>query len=672
MANLLLHETSPYLLQHAHNPVNWRAWNDETLALAKSQNKLILVSIGYSACHWCHVMEKQCFENQEAARIMNKYFICIKVDREERPDVDAIYMQALQLMSGQGGWPLNCFTLPDGRPVYGGTYFPLERWITVLENLQNLFETNIAAMHEYAERLTEGIKQSQIYTVNVPNEASTSLNIKNLLSKSIHHWKKHFDLKDGGTQRVPKFPMPCNYIFLLNYSIANKDHDILEHVFITLDKMSMGGLFDQIGGGFARYSTDGIWKVPHFEKMLYDNAQLVSLYSKAYQKNNNNNYKSVIEKTLNFIEQELSGSNGEYYSALDADSEGEEGKYYVWKKEELQQLLGSDYEIFSSYYNVNEIGYWEHGNYILMRIKNNAEFCEEHKIKEAALDLLLSNWKNILLKHRNQRIKPSLDDKTLTSWNALMGKGYVDAYIALENDFYLNQAIKSGNFILKHLLSKDNLLYHSYKNEKATINGFLEDYAFVADCFIALYKVTGDESWLIKSKDLAICAIQNFYDETDGLFYFNSIKDAPLIARQKEVQDNVIPASNSVMANALYEIGIYFEIEQYVKMAQKMCAYFYNEIEQYGSAYANWALLLLKFEMPVQQVAIPSNEFCHTTIKLLKSNKMNVFTYSTQNSSVLPFVADKKNDKHFYLCSDNVCGLPLNNLNELITAFDNL
>jgi uncharacterized protein YyaL (SSP411 family) len=243
MANLLLHETSPYLLQHAHNPVNWRAWNDETLALAKSQNKLILVSIGYSACHWCHVMEKQCFENQEAARIMNKYFICIKVDREERPDVDAIYMQALQLMSGQGGWPLNCFTLPDGRPVYGGTYFPLERWITVLENLQNLFETNIAAMHEYAERLTEGIKQSQIYTVNVPNEASTSLNIKNLLSKSIHHWKKHFDLKDGGTQRVPKFPMPCNYIFLLNYSIANKDHDILEHVFITLDKMSMGGLF---------------------------------------------------------------------------------------------------------------------------------------------------------------------------------------------------------------------------------------------------------------------------------------------------------------------------------------------------------------------------------------------------------------------------------------------
>jgi uncharacterized protein YyaL (SSP411 family) len=479
MANLLLHETSPYLLQHAHNPVNWRAWNDETLALAKSQNKLILVSIGYSACHWCHVMEKQCFENQEAARIMNKHFICIKVDREERPDVDAIYMQALQLMSGQGGWPLNCFTLPDGRPVYGGTYFPLERWITVLENLQNLFETNIGAMHEYAERLMIGIKQSQIYTVIVPNEANTSLNIKNLLSNSIHHWKKHFDLKDGGTQRVPKFPMPCNYNFLLNYGIANNDKDILEHVFTTLDKMSMGGLFDQIGGGFSRYSTDGIWKVPHFEKMLYDNAQLVSLYSKAYQKTNNNNYKSVIEKTLYFIEQELSGNNGEYYSALDADSEGEEGKYYVWKKEELQQLLGNDYEIFSNYYNVNEIGYWEHGNYILMRIKNNPEFCEEHKIKEAALDLLLSNWKNILLKHRNQRIKPSLDDKTLTSWNALMGKGYVDAYIALENDFYLNQAIKSGNFILKHLLSKDNLLYHSYKNEKATINGFLEDYAFV-------------------------------------------------------------------------------------------------------------------------------------------------------------------------------------------------
>jgi hypothetical protein len=664
MANLLLHESSPYLLQHAHNPVNWRAWNDETLSLAKSQNKLMLISIGYSACHWCHVMEKQCFENEDAARIMNKYFICVKVDREERPDIDAVYMQALQLMSGQGGWPLNCFTLPDGRPIYGGTYFPLEKWMAVLENLQQLFETNLQAMEEYAQRLLKGIQQTQIY--NAPKVVEEDLNL--VLKNATSQWKKHFDLIDGGTQRVPKFPMPCNYLFLLNYGYFKNDSDIISHVITTLNKMSMGGIFDQLAGGFARYSTDGIWKVPHFEKMLYDNAQLVSLYAKAYQTNQDPNYKFVVEKTLEFVLNELKGPNDEFFSALDADSEGEEGKFYVWKKEELIQILGSKFEHFSNYYNINETGYWEHGNYILMRTQLDHEFCNQHQIKIEDLIELKANWAHLLLPYRKKRIAPGLDDKSLTSWHALMVKAFVDAYIALDNPQYLMQASLSAQFILDKQVYNEKYLYHSYKSGHSSINGFLEDYALTAACFIQLYKATGNETWLNYAKVFCQNAMENFFDEQDGLFYFNSKNDSPLIARQKEVQDNVIPSSNSVIANVLYQIGIYFELDEYVQISKKMASHFLKEVEQYGSAYGNWASLLLRFEMPVIQVAIPSKDYQNDVLKIQTSIHTNYYPYCVQQNSNLPFVADKLNSASYYLCTNNVCGLPLNNRNELITA----
>ena len=668
MANLLVHESSPYLLQHANNPVNWRSWNDETLSLAKSQNKLMLISIGYSACHWCHVMEKQCFENQEAARIMNKYFICVKVDREERPDIDAVYMQALQLMSGQGGWPLNCFTLPDGRPVFGGTYFPLEKWMSVLENLQQLFETNLSAMQEYAERLMKGIQQTQIYKVPEKTEVDNNA----ILIESLAHWKKHFDLKDGGTQRVPKFPMPCNYLFLLIYGNINKEKELLSHVFTTLDKMSMGGIFDQLGGGFARYSTDGIWKVPHFEKMLYDNAQLVSLYSMAHQLTSEVNYKMIIEKTLAFVSELLCGDDGQFYSALDADSEGEEGKYYVWKNEELQNLLGVHFELFCKYYNVNELGYWEHENYILLRVQKDEDFCLANNINVDDLILNKSKWEDILLRVRRNRTAPGLDDKTLTSWNALMLKAYVDAYLALNKKDYLELAEKNANFILQHQIYDKKQLYHSYKNGKSTINGFLEDYAFTAQAFIALYAANGDEKWLTKAKVLVDNAIENFYDANDGLFYFNSMIDTPLITRQKEVQDNVIPSSNAIMANVLFDLGIYFEQDKYIEMSKKMCAHFYHEITNYGSAYACWALLLLRLNKPVLQIAIPQKEYRETLIAIHQKYRINLFTYALHRAAALPFVEDKKDREYFYVCADKVCSLPLNNQKELITAFENL
>jgi hypothetical protein len=666
MANLLLHESSPYLLQHAHNPVNWRAWNEESLALAREQKKLILVSIGYSACHWCHVMEKQCFENEEAARIMNKYFVCIKVDREERPDVDAVYMQALQLMNGQGGWPLNCFTLPDGRPVFGGTYFPLEKWISVLENLQHIYQTNLAAMEDYAARLTQGIQQTQLYKIPQDNDNDLSYMLKLL----VEQWQKHFDQSDGGTQRVPKFPMPCNYLFLLFYGITYQHHDIIKHVKLTLDKMSMGGLFDQLGGGFARYSTDGIWKVPHFEKMLYDNAQLISLYSKAYQFWQDPNDSFVIEKSFEFILDSLTGPQGEFYSALDADSEGEEGKYYVWKIDELKQLLQADFDLFGRYFNINQTGYWEHDHYILIRTEKDEQFCDIHHLQYSDFLAKKNKWMSILLNARKERIAPGLDDKTLTSWNALMLKACLDAYISIGRQVFLDAAIKNADFILNHQLQQSSALYHTFKNGKSAINGFLEDYALLADAFVMLYKVTGNDTWLTKARDLADYALKYFYDPADGLFYFNSNDDKPLIARQKEVQDNVIPSSNAVMAHVLFDLSIYFENNSYRDTSAKMLAHFYDEMISYGSAYSCWAMLMLKFEAPVLQVAIPVKDFKEAAQHVLKSKHINLYTYCNTAVSCLPFIADKMHSANYYLCTNNVCGLPLNNQNELISAIE--
>ncbi|HXC03914.1 MAG TPA: DUF255 domain-containing protein, partial [Bacteroidia bacterium] len=366
--NSLIHESSPYLLQHAHNPVNWHAWNETAWEQARKENKLVLISIGYSACHWCHVMEHESFEDTTVARIMNDHFVCIKVDREERPDIDQIYMTAVQLMSGHGGWPLNCITLPDGRPVYGGTYFRKQEWMNVLFNLADLWKTEPDKALHYASQLTDGIRQAELITV----KPEALLPVAETLLNCWDKWSRRLDPKDGGPNKAPKFPLPNNYLFLLHFGESElvpeaTRKQIREHFRLTLHQMAFGGIYDQIGGGFSRYSTDAAWKVPHFEKMLYDNAQLLSLYAEAYRINPDPLYKRIALETVAFLNRELLSPDGVYCSALDADSEGVEGKFYVWTPEELQTLSGPDYPLLAAYYEINETGYWEHGNYILLR-----------------------------------------------------------------------------------------------------------------------------------------------------------------------------------------------------------------------------------------------------------------------------------------------------------------
>ncbi len=429
--NSLIHASSPYLLQHAHNPVEWYEWGTAALEKAKVENKLILVSIGYSACHWCHVMEHESFEDYEVAEVMNKNFVCIKVDREERPDIDQIYMLAVQLMNGNGGWPLNAICLPDQKPIYGGTYFKKGDWINILGNVADLWKKDPEKAKGYAERLTEGIQQAEKI---IPIAADVEFT-KTHLQEIVEPWKRHFDIDQGGYNRAPKFPLPNNWSFLLKYSSLTPDEASFTAVCITLEAMAKGGIYDQIGGGFARYSVDDRWHVPHFEKMLYDNAQLISLYAEAYQCLKFKPFVSIIEETIEWAFREMSAENGLFYSALDADSEGVEGKFYVWDKVNFDKILGEDCELLADYYNVTEEGNWEEEKTnILMRIYEEEDFLTIHQIDAETLEAKLITAKAKLLKERAKRVRPGLDDKCLTAWNAMMIKALAESSQILANE----------------------------------------------------------------------------------------------------------------------------------------------------------------------------------------------------------------------------------------------
>ena len=662
-------ESSPYLLQHANNPVHWKAWNSISLAKAKEKNQLIIISIGYSACHWCHVMEHESFENESVAAVMNAHFVNIKVDREERPDVDAVYMKAIQIMTGHGGWPLNIVALPDGRPVWGGTYFRSEEWTDTLEQLQKMYQMAPEKMIDYAEKLHQGINSISI----IQNEAQENTNQQQLVENLVAKWKKSFDWEFGGMARAPKFMMPNNYHFLLRYAHQNQDNELLDFVNLTLTKMAYGGIFDTVDGGFSRYSVDIKWHVPHFEKMLYDNGQLISLYSDAYKLTQNPLYKEIIEKSLDFVNKEWKTKEGGFYSALDADSLNdtehlEEGAFYVWKIDQLKGLLKEDFELFSQVFNINSFGLWEEENFVLIQNQSLETIAILYHLSLTELATKKKNWEQLLYTEREKRAKPRLDDKCLTSWNAIMLKGYVDAYKALANENYLSIALENANFIIKKMWSSEGNLFHSYKNGKSTINGYLEDYCFVIAAFIGLYEVTFEEKWLHNAKQLTDYVLEHFYDEKQSFFRFTSDKDEMLISVHYETEDNVIPASNSVMAKNLNQLSIYFNNPYYEKVAQKMLSILISTID-YPSAYSNWLDLALTISGHNKELAICSPNAKEANKILTSLYFPNVIIAGTEKPSSLPLLKDRfvEGKDLYYLCQNKSCNLPSATIQEVIS-----
>jgi uncharacterized protein YyaL (SSP411 family) len=588
MANQLGNESSPYLLQHAQNPVHWVAWSEDVFARAKAEDKMVLISVGYSACHWCHVMEHECFEDDEVAALMNQHFINVKVDREERPDVDQVYMTAVQLMTQRGGWPLNCFTLPDGRPIYGGTYFPKDQWMHILKSLAHTYANDRVKAIDYAQQLHEGIQQAEL--IAAPQEISGFANER--LHEMVVRWARSFDTFEGGSNKAPKFPLPNNWDFLMRYATHFDEGKIEKQVRLTLDKMAFGGIYDQVGGGFTRYSVDVLWKVPHFEKMLYDNGQLIGLYAKAFAQYGAAHYKDLVFQTFDFLERELLSKLGAYYCALDADSEGEEGKFYCWTTSEIDQLFGAQAERVKRYYNINQIGHWEEGKHIPLRKQTDAAFAK-------AEGLTLSTWlqqkaqiNETLLSARSHRVRPGLDNKILVSWNALTAKGLLEAYRVFGEDAFLIRALKILSWI-KDVQWDGQQLLRVNTNQQKSVAAFLEDYAHTIAALSLAYQCTGQLD-LLEFAHLLTQKVATAFQHPESKMCYFTAADSKLISRNMELHDNVLPASNSVMAHAFLTMGFYYQNQDWTNSAQQMLQNIYDGMETYGSGYSNWGLHLLR------------------------------------------------------------------------------
>ena len=667
--NNLKNETSPYLLQHVENPVNWNPWNQKYLNKAKKENKLVIVSIGYASCHWCHVMERESFQDSTVAKLMNDKFISIKVDREERPDIDQVYMNAIQLINGSGGWPLNVITLPDGRPIWGGTYFSKDQWTSALKQISEIYEAEPEKFMSYADRVQEGINALNI----VESKSDSFENID--LEKYSELLLKDIDDEFGGFKGAPKFMMPNNLQYLLRYSFQESNENSKNKILSTLDKMAYGGIYDHIEGGFSRYSTDERWHIPHFEKMLYDNGQLMSLYSIGYQISGKNLYKETVYKVHEYISSEMKDISGGYYSSLDADSKLEdgsyaEGEYYLWEKDELEELIGNDFDLFSKYYNVNEYGFWEAENkYVLIRSISDIEFINNNNLDKQLFYKKKSEWINKLKKARKNKKKPSLDYKIITSWNGLMISGYVDAYKSFNDDIFKNEAIETGEFIYSNLIKRDGGLFHNHVNGKSKINGYLEDYATIIQASLDLYEITLNQIWIERALELSEYVLDNFSGINSKLFYFTSKDDENLISRSVEFRDNVIPSSNSIMAKNLFRLYHYFDRQEYYDIAKKMCLSVSEEFEAYPSGYTNWFDLIYNLKSNYYEVAIIGENSIDQVKKINLKYIPNKLIIGSKSKNNLPLLKNRyvEGKTLIYVCVNKACKMPTENLEEAIS-----
>ncbi len=667
--NHLINETSIYLLQHAHNPVDWYSWCDDALQKAKEQNKPILVSIGYAACHWCHVMERESFEDVETAKLMNEFFINIKIDREERPDLDHIYMDAVQAMSGSGGWPLNVFLTPNGKPFYGGTYFP-----PVASHNRMSWKDTIIAVHKayherkneielQAENLTDHLISSNSFGIERSNETQAEVVFsKEKLAEIASNILQQADKEWGGFGNAPKFPQTFSIQFLLRHYYFTKDENALQQAILSLDKMIAGGIYDQIGGGFARYSTDKKWFAPHFEKMLYDNALLISVLCEAYQLTRKEKYAEIIQHTMQFVQREMLSKDGGFYSALDADSEGVEGKFYTWSKKEIEEILKGDSNLFCELFDVKENVNWEHTNILWLPVSIEL-FAKDKNIDIEKLKSSIKDWKEILLNKRAEKIRPQLDDKILLGWNALMNIACSKAYAALGIEEYKELAICNMLFIEKNMQhSNDESFLHTYKNGVAKIDAFLDDYANLIQANIHLQEITGDSNYLLKAKTLTEFVIKNFCESATGYFFYTHKNQQDIIVRKREVYDGATPSGNAVMVLNLYYLSIVFDNTNWHNHAEKIIRSLSKIIIQYPTSFGCWASVIQIFFYGFKEIAIVgtgAEKYLSIILQNYLPNK--VIQSSNVKNSDFPMIKGKFNEEivGFYLCKNYICSRPV-------------
>jgi uncharacterized protein len=682
--NQLSKETSPYLLQHAHNPVHWYAWKPEAFEKARREDKPILVSIGYSTCHWCHVMERESFENQSVADFMNQHFVCIKVDREERPDVDQIYMEACQVISGSGGWPLNCFLTPDTRPFFAGTYYPPQpgygrpSWQQVLQNMAGAYQQKRDIVEEQADKMTEIIKgadktfvkttgfDAKIDKIGKNTEGGYFSEIfnENLLDKVFNNLTDRFDRQEGGFGGAPKFPSTMSIQYLLDYYFHTKNDTALEHAELSLIKMIQGGIYDQIGGGFARYATDRAWLIPHFEKMLYDNALLIQVISDAYKLTKKEIYRETIEETLDFILREAQNTEGVFFSAYDADSEGVEGKFYVWTKEEIDAVLGKESALFCDFYDVTEEGNWEEHT-ILWRQKSYETFAAGEKMDVSELKTRMATARQKLYDVRDKRIKPSLDDKILLSWNALMISGFAKAYEALNTEGYRKTAINALEFILIHFKNLEGGYFHTYKNGQAQYAAFLEDYAYLIEALLDVYGITFDKKYLHKAQELTEFVLENFWDSTDNLFYFTSKTQTDILLRKKDLYDSAMPSGNSTMMKNLGRLSMIFDNNRYKNVHFAMLSTMADAIKMYPTSFSKWASGFISAVHASYEIAVMGDDYFDKAVEinaLFLPNK--IIMASQEQDAELPLL-DRDTEGGIFLCQNYICQLPVQTVEEL-------
>ena len=668
--NALIDETSPYLLQHAHNPVNWYPWTKEALNKAISEDKPIFLSIGYSSCHWCHVMEHESFENEEIAKIMNENFISIKVDREERPDLDDIYQKVCQMVTGQGGWPLSVFLTPNQKPFYVGTYFPVLNnygrpgFGSILLQLAQAWKEKPDDVRKASDNFMQNLRGAE--TITTPAKLE-----KTILDEAAMNLFQIADNTYGGFGQAPKFPNAANLSFLLRYGKISKISKFSEFVFKTLNKMGKGGIFDQIGGGFHRYSTDAKWLVPHFEKMLYDNALLPIVYAEAYQISKNQFYLDIIDKTLEFVLREMTSSEGGFYSALDADSDGEEGKFYVWSKKEIISVLGKDSDVFCLYYDVTDGGNFE-GHNILNNSVAITTLAFHSGLTEDAVRSLLKESSKKLLDFRSRRIRPGLDDKIITSWNALMISAFVKGFRVTANTDYLNAAENCIAFIEKNLLVGDSL-FRTYKNGKAKLSAYLEDYAYFINSLVDIFEIKPDVKYLKLAERLANYLVEHFWDEKNSSFYFTADDHESLIIRPKNNYDLSMPSGNSVAANSLLKLYHLTQNKKFLEISTKtMEAFAVMAAENpFGFGYLlNTIYLYLQNPIEITVLNSENKMLCDELVKKFLPESILV---SIQNSNQLQqlttyqFFKGKtfENETTVYVCKHFSCSLPLKNISEI-------